>query len=76
MENKVNINIATEMLRQQLVQNINNSGLPISTLYLIVNELQWKTEKAYYAELNAPAQKIIKEGGEGLPIINEEEESE
>ena len=76
MENKVNINIATEMLRQQLVQDINNSGLPISTLYLIVNELQWKTEKAYYAELNAPAQKIIKEGGEGLPIINEEEESE
>lgn len=76
MENKVNINIATEMLRQQLVQDINNSGLPISTLYLIVNELQWKTEKAYYAELNAPAQKIIKEGGEGLPIVNEEEESE
>lgn len=76
MESKVNINIATEMLRQQLVQDINNSGLPISTLYLIVNELQWKTEKAYYAELNTPAQKIIDKGGEGLPIIDEEEESE
>ena len=76
MENKVNINIATEILRQQLIQDINNSGLPISTLYLIVNELQWKTEKAYYAELNTPAQKNINEGGEGLPIIDKEEESE
>lgn len=53
MEN--NINIVTENLRQQLISNINNSGLPISTLYLIINELQWKTEKAYYAELNAAA---------------------
>lgn len=50
-----NINIMTENLRQQLVQNINNSSLPISTIYLIINELQWKTEKAYYAELNASA---------------------
>ena len=56
-----NINIATEMLRQQLIQDINSSGLPISTLYLIINELQWKTEKAYYAELNAPTQKIVDE---------------
>ena len=48
-----NINIVTEDLRQQLIHDINNSGLPISTLYLIINELQWKTEKAYYAELNA-----------------------
>ena len=76
MENKVDINLATELLRQKLVQDINNSGLPISTLYLIVNELQWKTEKAYYAELNSPAQKIIKEGGEGLPIIDTDEEEE
>ena len=48
-----NINIVTEDLRQQLIHDINSSGLPISTLYLIINELQWKTEKAYYAELNA-----------------------
>ena len=73
MESKVNINIATEMLRQQLIQDINNSGLPISTLYLIVNEIQWKTEKAYYAELNSPTQKNIDKGDEELPIVNEEE---
>jgi len=53
-----NINIATEELRQQLIQILNKSGLPISTLYLVVNELQWKTEKAYYADLNTS---IIKE---------------
>ena len=53
MEN--NINIATEILRQKLISDINNSGLPISVLNLIVNELQWKTEKAYYAELNSVA---------------------
>ena len=53
-----NINIATEELRQQLIQILNKSGLPISTLYLVVNELQWKTEKTYYADLNTS---IIKE---------------
>ena len=53
-----NINIVTEDLRQQLIHDMNSSGLPISTLYLIINELQWKTEKAYYAELNAS---VIKE---------------
>lgn len=57
MEN--NINVAIEVLRQQLINDINKSGLPIGVLYLIVNELQWKTEKAYYAELNAPAQKAF-----------------
>lgn len=65
-----NINIATETLRQQLISDINNAGLPISTLYLIINELQWKTEKAYYAELNAAARQEIEQQD------NEEEESE
>lgn len=60
-----NINIVTEDLRQQLVHDMNSSGLPISTLYLIINELQWKTEKAYYAELNSS---VIKE-------INQETET-
>lgn len=55
MENKIDINIATESLRQKLIQDINSSGLPISTLYLIVKELQWNTEKSYYAELNSLA---------------------
>lgn len=54
-----NIDIATEDLRQQLIRDMNNSGLPISTLYLIINELQWKTEKAYYAELNASVLKEV-----------------
>ena len=53
-----NINIVTEDLRQQLIHDMNSSGLPISTLYLIITELQYKTEKAYYAELNAS---VIKE---------------
>lgn len=74
MEN--NINIATEILRQQLITDMNKSGLPISILYLVANELQWKTEKAYYAELNSPAQKIIEEGGEGIPVIETETEGE
>lgn len=72
MEN--NINIATEVLRQQLVSDINKSGLPISTLYLIVNELQWKTEKAYYAELNAPAQKALSEEDNNLEEVKVTEE--
>lgn len=54
-----NINIVTEDLRQQLIHDMNSSGLPISTLYLIINELQYKTEKAYYAELNASVLKEV-----------------
>lgn len=68
-----NINLATELLRQKLVQDINSSGLPISTLYLIVNELQYKTEKAYYAELNSSAQE---EGVNQKEELKTEEESE
>lgn len=71
-----NINIVTEELRQQLVSDINKSGLPISTIYLIVNELQWKTEKAYYAELNAPAQKAFAEENKDIKEIVTEGESE
>jgi len=66
-----NINLATELLRQKLVQDINNSGLPISTLYLIVNELQYKTEKAYYAELNSSAQEEDVEQKEELKTEEE-----
>lgn len=64
-----NINIVTEDLRQRLIHDMNSSGLPISTLYLIINELQYKTEKAYYAELNAS---VIKE----VDQTETEEESE
>lgn len=56
MENIFDINIATETLRQKLIDDVNSSGLPISTIYLIVKELQWNTEKTYYATLNASAQ--------------------
>jgi len=72
MEN--NINIATEILRQKLVSDINNSGLPISILNLVVNELQWKTEKAYYAELNSAA--IKEESSESEEETKTEGESE
>lgn len=74
MEN--NINIATELLRQQLIKDLNSSKLPISTLYLVVNELQWKTEKAYYAELNAPAQKAFSEEDKEVDQTETEGESE
>ena len=66
-----NINLATELLRQKLVQDINSSGLPISTLYLIINELQYKTEKAYYAELNSSAQEEDVEQKEELKTEEE-----
>lgn len=66
-----NINIVTEDLRQQLIHDMNSSGLPISTLYLIINELQYKTEKAYYAELNAS---VIKEVNQEQPETEGESE--
>ena len=77
-ENKVDINVATELLRQKLVEDINSSGLPISTLYLIVKELMWSTEKSYYAALNAPVQQAIEKSNKELSKMNidKQEESE
>lgn len=72
---EIDINIATEELRQQLVKEVNDSKLPISTLYLIINELQWKVERAYYAALNAPAQEVIKNSGEEISTLNVESNS-
>lgn len=56
MEN--NVNIIIENLKQQLVKDINDSNLPIGVIYLIVNDLQWKVEKTYYAQLNSS---VVKE---------------
>ncbi len=72
---ETDINIATEVLRQQLVKEVNDSKLPISTLYLIINELQWKVERAYYAALNAPAQEVIRNSGEEVSTLNVESNS-
>ena len=71
-----NINIATEELRQQLINDVNAAGLPMCILYLVVNELQQKTEHAYYAELNAPAQKAFAEENKDIKEIVTEGESE
>lgn len=71
MEN--NVNIVIENLKQQLVKDINDSNLPIGVINLIVNDLQWKVEKTYYAQLNSS---VVKEFQQEDQAPEKEEESE
>ncbi len=71
MEN--NVNIVIENLKQQLVKDINDSNLPIGVINLIVNDLQWKVEKTYYAQLNSS---VVKEFQQEDQAPDKEEESE
>ena len=69
-----NINIIIEDLKQQLVKDINDSNLPIGVINLIVNDLQWKVEKTYYAQLNSSVVKEFQQ--EDQATEEKEEESE
>jgi len=50
-ENVININVACEQLRQSLTNDINGSGLPVSVVFLIVQNL--------YNELNTLYQQAL-----------------
>ena len=49
----MNINIAIEDLRNNLVNEINNSGLPIGVVELICKELYTKVQNQYIAYINS-----------------------
>lgn len=47
----MNINLQCEKFREQLIDNINNSNLPISSVYYIYQLILIELEKTYYASL-------------------------
>lgn len=56
-----NINIKSQIFRQNLYNYINDSDLPVSNIYFIITLLQKQVELNYYASLNAeaPEEKMI-----------------
>lgn len=53
---QLTINQASEQLKTQLVDLVNNSGLPISNIYYIFKLIENSVENAYYAALNDEAE--------------------
>ena len=56
----MNVNIQIDSLRNNLVNMINESGLPIAVVELIVKDLYTKVQNAYIAEINSERMKDIK----------------
>ena len=56
-----NINIKSQIFRQNLYNYISDSDLPVSNIYFIITLLQKQVELNYYASLNAeaPEEKMI-----------------
>ncbi len=65
-----NINLKSQIFRQNLYNYISDSDLPVSNIYYIITLLQKQVELNYYASLNAetPEEKII-------PQTKQEEET-
>ena len=56
-----NINLKSQIFRQNLYNYISDSDLPVSNIYYIITLLQKQVELNYYASLNAeaPEEKMI-----------------
>lgn len=50
---KISINLATEMLKEKLINTIEESGLPIANVFLVWKLLTSDIESAYYSVINA-----------------------
>lgn len=56
----MNVNIQIDNLRNGLVNMVNESGLPIAVVELIVKDLYTKVQNAYIAAINSEKMKDIK----------------
>jgi len=52
-----NFNLRCEQFKQQILKDINECNLPISSAYFICNNIFQELEKQYYATLNAESMK-------------------
>lgn len=51
-------NTRCEQFKQKLIKEINESNLPISSVYFIYQLIFLDLEKTYYATLNSEAQEV------------------
>lgn len=54
------INSTTQRLKQQLIKDIQESGLPIVNIYLLWDQLGREIERSYYEVLNKEAMELQK----------------
>ena len=65
-----NINLKSQIFRQNLYNYISDSDLPVSNIYYIITLLQKQVELNYYASLNSEASKE-----KMIPQTKQEEET-
>lgn len=64
MEKKeIGFNTRCENLKQTLINNINESNLPISVIYYMAKSIMSDIESTYYGVLNSEAKETIEVGG-------------
>lgn len=56
-----NFNTRCETLKRNIVDNINNSQLPIGAVYYIYKSLAQELENTYYGSLNDEAKDVVVE---------------
>lgn len=58
-KNEIGFNTRCEKLKSDLINNINQSNLPIGTIYYIMKTIMSDVESTYYGVLNSEAQEDI-----------------
>lgn len=56
-----NFNTRCETLKRNIIDNINNSQLPIGAVYYIYKSLAHEIENTYYGSLNDEAKDVVVE---------------
>jgi hypothetical protein len=69
--NKNNFNLRCENFKQELINNINESGLPISSIYYIYQLVFKELEMTYYATLNSETEEYKEEETLEGDLVNE-----
>ena len=64
MEEKDNINLKSEIFKNNLYSLINNSNLPVSNVYFIFKLIMQELENFYYKTLNDENQKNVIDNNE------------
>lgn len=58
-KNEIGFNTRCENLKRELIDNINQSNLPISVIYYMMQVIMSDIESTYYGVLNREAQEYI-----------------
>lgn len=66
------INLKTESLKQNLINLINNSELPVANAYFVIKHIEHQIEKTYLTQIRTEQQQLNEENTSSNPQENEE----